>query len=202
MRLLELTQPKIVVVYGGGFQPFHQGHMSSYLQAKQTFPRADFYVAASNDTKTRPIPFEAKQFLAQQAGVTDPFVQVKQPINPAEILSNYNKERDILILVRSERDPMSYTKKDGSPGYYQPYVSLDQCQPFGVHGYILVTKKHVFDVNGEEIYSGSQVRSMYAAADDAGKANIIKQLYPKSKNQTKIKQVFDQYLSGSTGEIK
>lgn len=202
MRLLELTQPKIVVVYGGGFQPFHQGHMSSYLQAKQAFPRADFYVAASNDTKTRPIPFEDKQFLAQQAGVTDPFVQVKQPINPAEILSNYNKERDILILVRSERDPMSYTKKDGSPGYYQPYVSLDQCQPFGVHGYILVTKKHVFDVNGEEIYSGSQVRSMYAASDNVGKANIIKQLYPKSKNQTKIKQVFDQYLSGSAGEIK
>jgi hypothetical protein len=196
MRLLELkNKAKVVVVYGGGFQPFHQGHMSSYLQAKQEFPGADFYVAASNDTKTRPIPFAAKQFLAQQAGVVDPFVQVSQPINPREILANYNPEQDILILVRSERDPMSYTKKDGTPGYYQPFVSVDQCEPFSKHGYILVTKKHVFDVNGEEVYSGSQVRTMYAEADDAGKANIIKQLYPKARDQKKIKQVFDQYLS-------
>lgn len=196
MRLLELkNKAKVVVVYGGGFQPFHQGHMSSYLQAKQKFPGADFYVAASNDTKTRPIPFDAKQFLAQQAGVVDPFVQVSQPINPREILANYNPEQDILVLVRSERDPMSYTKKDGTPGYYQPFVSVDQCEPFSKHGYILVTKKHVFDVNGEEVYSGSQVRSMYAEADDAGKANIIKQLYPKARDQKRIKQVFDQYLS-------
>jgi hypothetical protein len=196
MRLLELkNKSKVVVVYGGGFQPFHQGHMSSYLQAKQTFPGADFYVAASNDTKTRPIPFDAKQFLAQQAGVVDPFVQVSQPINPREILANFNPEQDILVLVRSERDPMSYTKKDGTPGYYQPFVSVDQCEPFSKHGYILVTKKHVFDVNGEEVYSGSQVRSMYAEADDAGKANIIKQLYPKARDQKRIKQVFDQYLS-------
>ena len=196
MRLLELkNKAKVVVVYGGGFQPFHQGHMSSYLQAKQKFPGADFYVAASNDTKTRPIPFDAKQFLAQQAGVVDPFVQVSQPINPREILANYNPEQDILVLVRSERDPMSYTKKDGTPGYYQPFVSVDQCEPFSKHGYILVTKKHVFDVNGEEVYSGSQVRTMYAEADDAGKANIIKQLYPKARDQKRIKQVFDQYLS-------
>ena len=196
MRLLELkNKSKVVVVYGGGFQPFHQGHMSSYLQAKQAFPGADFYVAASNDTKTRPIPFEAKQFLAQQAGVADPFVQVSQPINPKEILANYNPEQDILVLVRSERDPMGYTKKDGTPGYYQPFVSVNQCEPFAKHGYILVTKKHVFDVNGEEVYSGSQVRTMYAEADDAGKANIIKQLYPKARDQKRIKQVFDQYLS-------
>ena len=196
MRLLELkNKAKVVVVYGGGFQPFHQGHMSSYLQAKQKFPGADFYVAASNDTKTRPIPFDAKQFLAQQAGVVDPFVQVSQPINPREILANFNPEQDILVLVRSERDPMSYTKKDGTPGYYQPFVSIDQCEPFSKHGYILVTKKHVFDVNGQEVYSGSQVRSMYAEADDAGKANIIKQLYPKARDQKRIKQVFDQYLS-------
>jgi cytidyltransferase-like protein len=196
MRLLELKNPNVIVVYGGGFQPFHQGHMSSYSQAKEAFPNADFYVAASNDTKTRPIPFEAKQFLAQQAGVIDPFVQVSQPINPREILAKYNPEKDVLILVRSERDPMSYTKKDGSPGYYQPFVSLDECQPFGIHGYILVTKKHIFNVNGEETYSGSQVRDMYANASPEERVNIIKQLYPKSKNQKKILQVFNQYLGG------
>jgi len=45
-------QPRVIVVYGGGFQPFHIGHMSSYTEAKSAFPDADFYVAASNDTNS------------------------------------------------------------------------------------------------------------------------------------------------------
>jgi len=183
-----------IVVYGGGFQPFHVGHLSSYLQAKKAFPDAAFYVAASNDTKQRPIPFQDKQFLAQQAGVKDPFVEVKQPINPVEILSKYNPEQDVFIIVRSERDPMSYQKKDGSPAYYQPFVSLDKCAPFGQHGYVLVTKKHTFMVGGHEIYSGTQVRDMYTNADDKGKLGLIKELYPNSNQQLTIKKMLDKYL--------
>ena len=193
------TNSKVIVVYGGGFQPFHAGHMSSYEQAKKAFPSADFYVAASNDTKNRPIPFKDKQFLAQQAGVKDKFVQVSQPVNPTEILSHYNPKKDILILVRSERDPVNYTKKDGSPAYYQPFKSLKECvsfDPKGGHGYIFVTKKHTFTVNGQEAYSGSQIRSMYSKADDKGKKNIIKDLYPKSTQSVKLKTMLDKYIGG------
>lgn len=198
------TQSKVIVVYGGGFQPFHAGHMSSYEQAKSAFPSADFYVAASNDTKNRPIPFKDKQFLAQQAGVKDKFVQVSQPVNPTEILSHYNPKKDILILVRSERDPVNYTKKDGSPAYYQPFKSLKECVPFnpeGGHGYIFVTKKHVFKVNGEEVYSGSQIRSKYAKADDRGKQAIIKDLYPKANQSAKVKKMLDKYIGGLKEDI-
>lgn len=190
---------RVVVVYGGGFQPFHTGHMSSYVQAKQAFPKADMYVVASNDTKVRPIPFAAKKFLAQQAGVKDQFVQVVAPVSPKEVLDKYNPEQDIFILVRSERDPMSYQKKDGSPAYFQPFISLDKCEPFAMHGYVFVTKKHVFNIGGVEIFSGSQVRSMYAKANDTGKVQLIKGLYPKSPEQKKIKMVFDKYLSAGPG---
>ena len=192
-------QRKVIVVYGGGFQPFHQGHISSYEQAKKAFPTADFYVAASNDTKNRPIPFEDKKFLAQQAGVEDQFVQVKQPVNPTEILSHYDPKKDILILVRSERDPVNYTKKDGSPAYYQPFVSLNKCvsfDPKGGHGYIYVTKKKVFHIGKEEVYSGSQIRSMYSKADDTHKAEIIKALYPNAQRPKKVKSLLDKYIGG------
>ena len=197
------TRQKVIVVYGGGFQPFHAGHMSSYEHAKRAFPTTDFYVAASNDTKTRPIPFKDKQFLAQQAGVKDNFVQVSQPVNPVEILKHYNPKKDILILVRSERDPVKYTKKDGSPAYYQPFKSLKECSSFDPekgHGYIFVTKKHVFTVNGQEAYSGSQIRSMYSKADEKGKKNIIKDLYPKSTKPEKVKQLLDKYIGGLNEE--
>lgn len=198
------TQSKVIVVYGGGFQPFHAGHMSSYEQAKKAFPSADFYVAASNDTKNRPIPFKDKQFLAQQAGVKDKFVQVSQPVNPTEILSHYNPKKDILVLVRSERDPVNYTKKDGSPAYYQPFKSIKECVPFnpeGGHGYIFVTKKHTFTVNGQEVFSGSQIRSMYAKAKDKDKQTIIKDLYPKTNNAAKVKTMLDKYIGNVNEEF-
>jgi hypothetical protein len=191
---------KVIVVYGGGFQPFHAGHLSSYTQAKQKFHTPDFYVASSNDTKVRPIPFKDKEFLAHQAGVTDDFVQVVQPINPEEIMKKYDEKKDVLILVRSERDPMKYTKKDGSPAYYQPFVSIDKCESFETHAYIFVTKKHDFKVNGKEAFSGSQVRKMYSDADSEGRDNIIGDLYPKAKNKAKVKKLLDKYIGGGMNE--
>jgi len=201
MRLFELfedlkspTNGNVFVVYGGGFQPFHRGHLSSYYEAKSEFSNADYYVAASNDTKVRPIPFVEKKFLAQQAGVTDPFVEVKTPINPREIMANYNPEQDIFILVRSERDPMSYTKKDGSPGYFQPFITLDQCEPFGRHGYVFVTKKKTFDLVGQEVFSGSQVRELYAQADDDTRMLMVSDLYPAATDPEIIKVLLDKYF--------
>jgi hypothetical protein len=191
---------KVIVVYGGGFQPFHAGHLSSYTQAKAKFHTPDFYVASSNDTKVRPIPFKDKEFLAQQAGVTDDFVQTVSPINPEEIMKKYKEKNDILILIRSERDPMKYTKKDGSPAYYQPFVSIDKCESFETHAYIFVTKKHDFKVNGREAFSGSQVRKMYSDADSEGRDKIISDLYPKAKNKAKVKKLLDKYIGGGMTE--
>ena len=186
---------KVIVVYGGGFQPFHQGHMSSYEQAKKEFPKAELYVATSSDVKVRPIPFEDKKFLAQQAGVTDHIVQTKSPLNPTEITDQYDPKKDILILVRSERDPVPYKKKDGSPAYYQPFESIAKCKPFENHGYIFVTKKKVFKVGKKEVYSGSQIRQMYASANDEGREEIINSLYPRALKPKKIKTLLDKYLS-------
>lgn len=189
---------KTVVIYAGGFQPFHTGHLSSYVQAKEAFPNADFYVATSGNVKERPIPYEEKKFLATQAGVNPndfPDIMVKSPLAPKEILDKYNPDEDTFVLVRSERDPVSYNKKDGSPGYYQPWTGKNP-NPFGKNGYVFVTKKHDFNIDGQEVFSGSQVRDMYKNGDDTTRLNIIKQLYPKSKQHGKIKQILDTYLVG------
>lgn len=204
MRLLELKKPRVIVVYGGGFQPFHEGHMSSYREAKAAFPSADFFVAASNVTTERPFQFAEKQFLAKQAGVTDPFVQVgttsyvndagrkvtSTPLNPLEILQGYDHNRDILVIVRSERDPMKTT----ATSYYQPWMGEDTAEPFGKHAYIYVTKKHDFKICNRGVCSGSEVRKLYGAADDKEKAEILKDLYPNSSQQKRIKQIFDRRL--------
>lgn len=207
MKIFEITQkPHVIVVYGGGFQPFHEGHMSSYEQAKTAFPGADFYVAASNVTTERPFQFKEKQFLAQQAGVKDPFVQVgttsyvndagrkvtSTPLNPLEVLQKYNPEKDILVIIRSERDPMKTT----ATSYYQPWTGAANAEPFSQHAYIYVTKKHDFNIAGHPVYSGSQVRDLYTNATDDIKMEILHDLYPRSRQLEKIKKIFDQRLGG------
>ena len=194
---------KIIVIYGGGFQPFHAGHFSSYMQAKKEFsqyPNVEFYVTASDNVKTRPIPFKEKQWLAMQAGVSAKDfrnIAVKSPLNPVEILSQYNPNEDIFILVRSERDPISYMRKDGTPGYYQPFKSIKNCKPFnpkGGNGYVFVTKKEDFTIAGKELYSGTQIRDLYANGDDKLRNVIVNDMYPQSPNKAKVKQVLDQYI--------
>jgi hypothetical protein len=205
MRLLEVKQPNIIVVYGGGFQPFHEGHASSYREAKAAFPGAYFFIAASNVTTERPFEFKEKQFLAKQAGVVDPFIQVgtmsyvndngrkvtSTPLNPLEVLKQFNPEKDVLVIVRSERDPMKTT----DVSYYQPWQGLQGAEPFSKHAYIFVTKKHDFTIAGNPVYSGSQVRELYSNADDKTKLSILQDLYPQSRQLDKIKKIFDKRLA-------
>jgi len=84
----------------GGFHPFHAGHYALYQSAIKAFPGAEVYVAASDDTKTRPFPFVIKEKLAKVAGVAPgQFIQVKSPFRPAEITDHYDPEQDVLIFV-------------------------------------------------------------------------------------------------------
>ena len=209
MRLLEVKQPNIIVVYGGGFQPFHEGHASSYREAKAAFPGAYFFVAASNVTSERPFEFKEKQFLAQQAGVVDPFIQVgtmsyvndngrkvtSTPLNPLEALQPFNPEKDVLIIVRSERDPMNTT----DVSYYQPWQGRQGAEPFSKHAYVFVTKKHDFKICNKGVCSGSQFRKIYSDADDKTKLTILQDLYPQSRQLDKIKKIFDKRLAVAEG---
>lgn len=203
--LTETTNDRnVVVVFGGGFQPWSPWHTGSYMNAIKQFknvPGVKFYIATSNSVKERPIPFAEKEFLIRQAGVTAPIVEVKTPLNPKEILSQYDPDRDVFVLVRSAKDPMEYkAKKDGSPGYYQPLTDLSKAAPFGQHGYVYTTPITKHNIAGKAITSASDVRAMYAAANEAQKVQIIKALYPKANDPVGIKDTFDTYLSGTLQE--
>jgi hypothetical protein len=115
-------------------------------------------------------------------------------MNPLAILNNYDKARDVFVLVRSVKDTVPYTKKDGSPGYYQPLVRLDQTAPFEKHGYVFETAVKNFRVAGKMVGSASDIRAMYAEADEAGKLKIIYDLYPNASDPQAVKKILDKYL--------
>ena len=181
---------KTVVIMPGGFHPFHAGHAALYQSAVQAFPNADVYVAATNDTKTRPFPFEIKEKLAKVAGVQDGrFVQVTSPFQAKEILQNYNPDEDVVVFVRSEKDRDQQpkpggTKKDGSPAYFQPYTGKDM-RPFSEHGYMAYLPTVEF---GPGIKSATEIRNIWPQLNDRRKLAMVMSLYPKAQENQKLAQ--------------
>lgn len=180
----------MIVIMPGGFHPFHAGHAALYQSALKAFPGADVYVAATNDTKTRPFPFEIKEKLAKVAGVQDGrFVQVTSPFQAKEILQNYNPEEDVVVFVRSEKDRDQQpkpggTKKDGSPAYFQPYTGKD-LEPFGKHGYIAYLPTVEF---GPGIKSATEIRNIWPQLNDRRKLAMVMSLYPKAQENQRLAQ--------------
>lgn len=179
-----------IVIMPGGFHPFHAGHASLYQSALKAFPNAEVYVAATNDTKTRPFPFEIKEKLARVAGVQPGhFVQVKSPFQAREITQNYNPEEDVLIFVRSEKDRTEQpqpggTKKDGSPAYFQPYTGKNM-QPFSKHAYMAYLPTVEF---GPGIKSATEIRNVWPKLDDRRKLAMVMSLYPKAQENQRLAQ--------------
>ena len=177
-----------IVIMPGGFHPFHAGHAALYKSAVKAFNNADTYVAATNDTKTRPFPFAIKEKLAKLAGVADKhFIQVKSPFQPREITDQYNPAEDVLIFVRSEKDRNESpkpggTKKDGTPAYFQPWTGKD-VQPFSKHAYIAYLPTVEF---GPGITSATEIRNAWPKLDDRRKTAMVMSLYPVTQKNPKL----------------
>ena len=188
MRLRELFEErkkKVVAVMPGGFHPFHPGHKSLYDWAVDTFGKPNVYVAATDDTKSRPFPFAIKQKLAAMAGVpTQRFIQVKSPFNALSytgLLSD--PENTALVFVRSEKDQTSHPKpdqirkSDGQMGYIISYNGELE-HGADMHGYMTYGPTIDFTFSGMDIKSASELRATWPEMDDESKAKAAELMYP------------------------
>lgn len=179
---------KQLVIMPGGFHPFHAGHLALYDAAVQAFPGADVYVAATADTSERPFPFEIKKKLARLAGIpADRFVQVKSPFRAQEIVSQYDPEDTQLIFVRSDKDknrePLAgRAKKDGSPGYLQPYSDSD-IQPMSQRGYMAYLPTVEF---GPGMTSATEIRQNWPKLNEKRKLALVMSLYPQTQKNPQL----------------
>lgn len=179
---------KQIVIMPGGFHPFHAGHLALYQAAKEAFPGAEVYVAATDDTSTRPFPFAVKEKLAKLAGVEPGhFVRVKSPFRAQEITAGFDPARDQLIFVRSEKDKGSQPqpggfKRDGSPGYLQPYTGPDM-KPFAQHAYMAYLPTVEF---GPGLRSATEIRTAWPRLNDQRKTALVMSLYPRTQNNPRL----------------
>ena len=195
-----------VVIMPGGFHPFHAGHAELYKSIQRTFPDAEVFVAATNDTSTRPFPFAVKEKLARLAGVEPGhFVQVKSPFRADEITQHYDPATDTLIFIRSKKDegkpPIpGGVKKDGSPAYLQPLMGAKRLEPFAQHAYMayLPTVEFLPGMTG-----ASDIRAEWPNLDQQGKIDRVKSLYPLTQTNPALAKNVVKMLDTAMGtEIK
>lgn len=197
---------KKIVIMPGGFHPFHAGHLALYNAAREAFPSADVFVAATADTSTRPFPFKMKKMLAQTAGVPgNRFIQVKSPFRAEEITQMYDPNETQLIFVRSEKDRDTQprpggVKKDGSLSYLQPYKRKGLV-PFSQHAYIAYLPVATF---GPGMTSATEIRAKWAEMNDDQKIKLVQALYPgtvaKPGAAGKVSAMFDQIIGSNVDE--
>jgi hypothetical protein len=192
---------KKLVIMPGGFHPFHAGHMALYNSAREAFPTADIYVAATADTSARPFPFPVKQKLAKLAGVpAHRFIQVKSPFRAEEITQHYNPNETQLIFVRSEKDRDEQpkpggVKKDGAPAYLQPY-KRNGLEPMTKHGYMAYLPVVQF---GNGMTSATEIRAKWPIMNPEQKANLVHALYPATQGNDKLTGVTVQLIDAGMG---
>lgn len=190
---------KQVVIMPGGFHPFHAGHYALYKQAQQAFPAADVYVAATNDTSTRPFPFAIKEKLAKLAGVkSGHFVQVKSPFQAREITDRLDKENTQLIFVRSEKDAdkppqAGGVKKNGEPSYLQPLVgNEDNPLPMDQRAYMAYLPTVEF---GPGMTSATEIRTAWPTLNDRRRTALVMSLYPRTQGNPQLADTVVQMLN-------
>lgn len=191
-----------IVIMPGGFHPYHAGHHALYQSAQRTFPDAEVYVAATNDTSSRPFPFSVKEKLAKLAGVdAGHFVQVKSPFRAEEITSKFDPQKDVLIFVRSEKDANTPprpggVKKDGSPSYLQPLLGARKLEPFAKHAYMAYLPTVEF---GPGMTSATQIRAAWPTLNEKRKTALVMSLYPRTQSTPKLAQTVVKLLDTAIG---
>ena len=191
-----------IVIMPGGFHPFHAGHAALYQSAVEAFPDAEVFVAATNDTSTRPFPFAIKEKLAKLAGVAPGhFVQVKSPFRAEEITSQFDPAKDRLIFVRSEKDAnkppqAGGNKKDGSPAYLQPLAGQTNIRPFAEHAYMAYLPTVEF---GPGMTSATEIRTVWPTLSAKHKVALVMSLYPTTQRNRKLAATVVKLLDTAMG---
>lgn len=191
MYITELAEPRLLVIYPGRFQPFHKGHHAVYAWLTGKFGRDNVYIASSNKTDNlkSPFTFAEKAYFMQLTGVpADRIVQAANPYQIDNILSTGNitvadRANTVVIFAVSQKDMAEdprfsfATKKDGSAPYFQPLTNIKDTVSMDRHGYIMTVPTFDFTVAGEPMRSGTELRNMYAEADEAQRQAIIADLF-------------------------
>lgn len=121
---------KTIGIYPGQFQPPHRGHLAAYKKLRQIAGPDTFVVTTDYDPSIEaPLHYGDKEQILVRHGIPDSHIrQVRNLLNPKEVLDNFDPETTAVILAVNKPtadkliNKSSYYKGIGfAGGNLQPY---------------------------------------------------------------------------------
>lgn len=209
--------PQLVVLYPGRFQPFHLGHGEVFQSLQSKFGRDNVYIATSNKVELpkSPFNFSDKTVFMNAAGIpSDRIIEVTNPYKLPEPQFNPANTIFIAAVGAPDRDRLrpDSVKKDGTPGYFKSFESLDKCTTADKHGYVIIAdeRQKVITINGEkvDVSHGTPSRAAWNAVRDnpRGRSEYLLQMYGRDDPELgrildKIPQAVNEEAAG-VGVVK
>jgi hypothetical protein len=192
--------PELVVLYPGRFQPFHLGHGEVFHSLQSQFGRDNVYIATSNKVELpkSPFNFSDKTVLMHAAGIpSDRILEVTSPYKLPEPRFNPANTIFVVAVGAPDRDRLrpDSVKKDGSPGYFKTFESIDKCETADKHGYVIIAdeRQKVITINGQsvDVSHGTQSRAAWNAVRDNPKlrSEYLQQMY--GRDDAELGRVLD-----------
>lgn len=192
--------PQLVVLYPGRFQPFHLGHADVFRALQNQFGRDNVYIATSNKVELpkSPFNFSEKTVFMNAAGISsDRIIEVTNPYKLPEPQFNPANTIFIAAVGAPDRDRLrpDSVKKDGSPGYFKTFESLDKCTTADKHGYVIIAdeRQKVITINGKQVdvSHGTPSRAAWNAVRDNPKARAEYLLQMFGRDDAELGRILD-----------
>ena len=192
--------PQLVVLYPGRFQPFHLGHADVFRTLQNKFGRDNVYIATSNKVEPpkSPFNFSEKSVFMTAAGVPgDRIIEVTNPYKLPEPQFNPANTIFIAAVGAPDRDRLrpDSVKKDGSPGYFKTFESLDKCTTADKHGYVIIAdeRQKVITINGQavDVSHGTPARAAWNAVRNNPKARSEYLLQMFGRDDAELGRILD-----------
>jgi len=191
---------QLVVLYPGRFQPFHLGHGDVFRDLQSKFGRDNVYIATSNKVELPKSPFnfsEKVQFMHAVGVPNDRIIEVVSPYKLPEPQFDPAKTVFIVAVGAPDRDRLrpDSIKKDGSPGYYKSFESLDKCLTADKHGYVIIEneRQKVITLNGQpvDVSHGTPSREAWNAVRNDPKLRSEYLLQMFGRNDAELGRILD-----------
>lgn len=199
---------KALVVFGGRFQPFHKGHKASYDYLSKKFGSNSVIIASADKAQGPKDPFswEEKKRIAVATGIpANKFIQIKNIYSAKHIHDTipFDRNNTVIILAVSQKDGNrlvgTKTDEEGyaikNNGGRSTIQWLKGKKPQAVisgHMYAVVTPTVTFSVAGQKVIAATEIRKLYATADNTTRNAILHDLYDNPS--THLRRLFDKRL--------
>lgn len=190
IEMFEAAGRRVVVTYPGRFQPFHLGHRDVFADLQSRFGSENVYVVTGNKTNSTDTPFNFsdKARFMHAAGVPAHSIIEADKVYDLPDQFQANKENTIFITAVGAPDAARLrpggTKKDGSPGYFQPLPNdLKQMATADQHGYVTVADERMGNLKlGNKVYDishGTPIRELWndVRKNPKQRAEVLNKLY-------------------------